>query len=102
MLPIWLVYLDKFVRRFQGSKLERARDLFEQALDGCPKADASPLFLLYAKLEEEHGLMRNAMAVYQRAVSKIALEKKQEMYNVYIAKAAEYADHHMPIAHVHV
>ena len=90
VLPIWLQYLTKFVGRFKGSKLERARDLFEQALDKCP-SDVSPqIFLLYAKLEEEHGLMRNAMAIYQRAVEAVALEKKAEVYNVYIAKAAEY------------
>lgn len=28
--PIWVEYLEKFVERYGGSKLERARDLFEQ------------------------------------------------------------------------
>jgi pre-mRNA-splicing factor SYF1 len=28
--PIWKQYLDKFVARYAGTKLERARDLFEQ------------------------------------------------------------------------
>lgn len=28
--PIWVVYLERFVERYGGSKLERARDLFEQ------------------------------------------------------------------------
>ena len=86
---IWLVYLTKFVSRFGGAKLERARDLFEQALEGCPPSDSMQLYLLYAKLEEEHGLMRNAMAVYQRAVDSVALDKKLDVYNIYIAKAAE-------------
>ena len=54
------------------SKLERARDLFEQALDKCPSDVSAQIFLLYAKLEEEHGLMRNAMAIYQRAVEAVA------------------------------
>ena len=44
----------------------------------------------YAKLEEEHGLMRNAMAVYQRAVETVVIDKRHELYNMYIAKAAEY------------
>lgn len=30
--PIWSMYLNKFVSRYGGKKLERARDLFEQAL----------------------------------------------------------------------
>ena len=90
MLAIWLVYLDKFVSRFGGAKLERARDLFEQALDGCPSDQAHKLYMLYAKLEEEHGLMRNAMSVYQRAVESVSIENRYELYNLYIAKAAEY------------
>lgn len=33
--PIWIVYLERFVDRYGGSKLERARDLFEQVVS-CP------------------------------------------------------------------
>lgn len=33
---IWNTYLTKFIDRYGGKKLERARDLFEQALDKCP------------------------------------------------------------------
>ena len=29
---IWLAYLQQFVKRYGGDKLERARDLFKQAL----------------------------------------------------------------------
>lgn len=30
---IWTTYLSKFVKRYGGKKLERARDLFEQAVE---------------------------------------------------------------------
>lgn len=30
---IWRAYLSQFVQRYGGTKLERARDLFRQALD---------------------------------------------------------------------
>lgn len=63
---IWNTYLTKFLKRYGGTKLERARDLFEQCLDGCPPQFAKHLYLLYAKLEEEHGMARHAMAVYER------------------------------------
>jgi pre-mRNA-splicing factor SYF1 len=53
---IWNIYLSKFVKRYAGKKLERARDLFEQALENCPEKFCKVLFLMYAKLEEEHGL----------------------------------------------
>lgn len=35
---IWLAYLQQFVKRYEGTKLERARDLFRQALSqvGAP------------------------------------------------------------------
>ena len=33
---IWNTYLMKFIKRYGGSKLERARDLFEQCLENCP------------------------------------------------------------------
>jgi hypothetical protein len=32
--PIWAAYLKAFVERYGGTKLERARDLFESALEG--------------------------------------------------------------------
>lgn len=30
---LWQTYLSQFVQRYRGSKLERARDLFRQAID---------------------------------------------------------------------
>jgi pre-mRNA-splicing factor SYF1 len=33
---IWNTYLTKFLKRYGGTKLERARDLFEQCLEKCP------------------------------------------------------------------
>lgn len=66
VFDIWNTYLTKFLKRYQGAKLERARDLFEQCLENCPPDLAKCFYLLYAKLEEEHGLARHAMAVYER------------------------------------
>ncbi|KAF4518796.1 hypothetical protein B566_EDAN005417 [Ephemera danica] len=86
---IWNTYLTKFLNRYGGTKLERARDLFEQCLDGCPATFAKTLYLLYAKLEEEHGLARHAMAVYERATQAVTPEEQFELFNIYINKAAE-------------
>ncbi|KAF7984981.1 hypothetical protein HWV62_9944 [Athelia sp. TMB] len=84
---IWNIYLGKFVKRYGGAKLERARDLFEQALEKCPAKSCKPLFLMYAQLEEEHGLAKRAMAIYDRATQVVADEAKFEMFTIYIAKA---------------
>ncbi|XP_064395800.1 pre-mRNA-splicing factor SYF1-like [Halichondria panicea] len=86
---IWNTYLTKFIKRYGGKKLERARDLFEQALDGCPAKFAKPLYLLYAQLEEDHGLARHAMAVYDRATKAVTPDEQFEMFNIYLKRAAE-------------
>lgn len=86
---IWSTYLTKFISRYGGRKLERARDLFEQALDGCPPKYAKTLYLLYAQLEEEWGLARHAMAVYDRATRAVEPAQQYDMFNIYIKRAAE-------------
>ncbi|CAG8634968.1 6472_t:CDS:10 [Paraglomus brasilianum] len=85
---IWNTYLTKFIKRYGGSKLERARDLFEQALEKCPPKFAKPLYLMYGKLEEDYGLARHAMRIYDRATSAVSDEDRFEMFNFYIAKAS--------------
>jgi len=86
---IWNTYLSEFLARYGGTKLERARDLFEQCLENCPEKYARNIFLLYAKLEEEHGLARHAMAVYDRAVASVEKKDQFEVFNIYLRKAAE-------------
>jgi len=85
---IWNIYLSKFVKRYGGSKLERARDLFEQALEKCPAKFCKSIFLMYAQLEEEHGLAKRAMSIYERATEVVIDEDKFEMFLVYLAKAS--------------
>ena len=82
-----------------GKKLERARDLFEQCLDSCPAKNAKGIFfnccvpkettvicfcvafyLLYVKLEEQYGLARHAMSVYERATSALPNDEKLEVH----------------------
>lgn len=97
---IWNIYLSKFVKRYVcifgfifgndvplsnlqhlqgGAKLERARDLFEQALEKCPEKFCKPIFLMYAKLEEEHGLAKRAMDIYDRATQVVEDKDKFEV-----------------------
>ncbi|KAI0950263.1 hypothetical protein AcW1_005973 [Taiwanofungus camphoratus] len=84
---IWNIYLAKFVKRYGGSKVERARDLFEQALEKCPPKSCKSIFLMYAAYEEEFGLAKRAMSVYDRATSVVQDEDKFELFTIYIAKA---------------
>ncbi len=89
-MELWLPYLTKFVARYGGSKLERARDLFEQALDGCPAESSYEIFVRYARFEEEFGLARNALSVYDRAAASVEPERRLDVYEAYLAKAAEF------------
>lgn len=86
---IWNTYLSKFIKRYGGDKLERTRDLFEQCLEKCPPKFAKNLFLMYAKLEEDFGLSRHAMTVYERATSAVLKDEQFDVYNIYIKRAAE-------------
>uniref|UniRef100_A0A914VZD4 Pre-mRNA-splicing factor SYF1 n=2 Tax=Plectus sambesii TaxID=2011161 RepID=A0A914VZD4_9BILA len=86
---IWNTYLTKFIKRYGGKKLERARDLFEQCLESCPAKFTKNLYLLYAKLEEEHGLARHAMNIYNRATRAVEKDEMYAVFNIYIKKAAE-------------
>lgn len=97
---VWVVYLRKFVRRYGHSKLERTRDLFEQALKALPMkrsgnnqlmpSDAARMiYFLYAKMEEEHGLARRAMSIYARAAKEVRPNQQAGVYRVYVVKACE-------------
>ncbi|KAL4450099.1 hypothetical protein ABPG77_010768 [Micractinium sp. CCAP 211/92] len=87
---IWTAYLTQFVQRYGGKKVERARDLFRQAIDEAPPEESRPLFLAFAKYEEEHGLARNAMQIYDQAVKKVPESERLALYDIYIARASEF------------
>ncbi|KAK6151987.1 hypothetical protein DH2020_014622 [Rehmannia glutinosa] len=86
---IWVTYLSKFVKRYGKSKLERARELFEHAVEMAPADSVKPLYLQYAKLEEDFGLAKRAMRVYDQAAKAVPPNEKLGMYEIYIARATE-------------
>jgi len=83
---IWNLYLTKAVDR--QISIERLRDLFEQAVEECPPTFAKVLYLMYGNLEEERGLARHAMRIYERATRAVSDEDRYEMFNFYITKSA--------------
>ncbi|KAL6206953.1 hypothetical protein ACLB2K_024198 [Fragaria x ananassa] len=86
---IWITYLSKFVKRYGKNKLERARLLFEDAVKAAPADAKKPLYLQFAKLEEDYGLAKRAMKVYDEATKAVPNNEKLSMYEIYIARAAE-------------
>ncbi|RVX75071.1 Pre-mRNA-splicing factor syf1 [Exophiala mesophila] len=83
---LWNLYLTKAMDRKIG--IERLRDLFEQAVENCPPEFAKSIYLMYGKLEEERGLARSAMRVYERATRAVADKDKFDMFEFYISKSA--------------
>ena len=43
--------------------------------------DCAAIYLLYARLEEEHGLARHAMEIYDRATRAVQPEDQYEVFN---------------------
>ncbi|WCJ42630.1 Pre-mRNA-splicing factor SYF1 [Euphorbia peplus] len=75
---IWVIYLSKLVKRYGKTKLERARELYEHAIEMTPADAVKPLFLQYAKLEENYGLTKG-MKVYDQATKALPNNEKLEM-----------------------
>ncbi|KAL2153328.1 hypothetical protein VTH82DRAFT_4483 [Thermothelomyces myriococcoides] len=83
---LWNLYLTKAIDR--RISIERLRDLFEQAITDCPPKFAKVLYLMYGNLEEERGLARHAMRIYERATRAVSDEDRADMFNFYITKSA--------------
>lgn len=83
---LWNLYLTKAVDR--KISIERLRDLFEQAVEDCPPKFAKVIYLMYGNLEEERGLARHAMRIYERATRAVSDDDRADMFNFYITKSA--------------
>eukprot|EP00475_Leptophrys_vorax_P005248 TRINITY_DN13184_c0_g1_i2.p1 TRINITY_DN13184_c0_g1~~TRINITY_DN13184_c0_g1_i2.p1 ORF type:complete len:259 (-),score=89.54 TRINITY_DN13184_c0_g1_i2:51-827(-) len=81
-----------FVKRYGKSKIDRARELFEDAIKSIPTHvdELKGFFVLYADAEEKFGLARNALKILDRACDSVPQNQQFEMYQIYIAKAGEY------------
>ena len=93
---IWVTYISKFVaylskfgEKYRGIKMERGRDIFERAIVDAPAELVKPLYLEYAKMEEDYGLAYRIMAVYDKATKAVPPNEKLGMYTTYIIKAAQ-------------
>ncbi|BFG30641.1 hypothetical protein CerSpe_169140 [Prunus speciosa] len=86
---IWVTYLSKFVKRYGKKELERARQLFEDAVQAEPADAKKPLYLQFANLEEDYGLAKRSMKIYDEATKAVPNHEKLSMYEIYIARAAE-------------
>ena len=56
----------------------------------APAELSKPLFLQYAALEEQHGMARSAMEVYDRAVQTVPQDERLSIYDQYLARASTF------------
>jgi pre-mRNA-splicing factor SYF1 len=91
-VPLWSTYLEMFVKRYGKTKIDRARELFEDAIKSIPSHvdELKGFFILYADVEEQYGLARNALRIYDRSCDMVPTQHQFEMYQIYIAKAGEF------------
>jgi pre-mRNA-splicing factor SYF1 len=83
---LWNIYLPKFIARHAAARLERVRDLFDQALASCPPKYAKHFYLMLLAVEERHGLARSALRVLEAAVKAVPFEDKLAMYQLHLKK----------------
>ncbi|KAG6972991.1 hypothetical protein JG688_00003719 [Phytophthora aleatoria] len=87
---LWQTYLTKFVKRYAGTKMERTRDLFEQAIRAAPAKSVRGFYEKFADFEEQHGMLRNVMTIYERASDAVPDDDKLSIYEKYIKKAQKF------------
>jgi pre-mRNA-splicing factor SYF1 len=87
---LWKEYLQAFETRYEGAKVHRMRELFDRCLENCPVEDCSTFFLLYGKFEEQFGLTKRALGVYEKMCTTIPANEKLSAYQLYIAKTIKY------------
>jgi pre-mRNA-splicing factor SYF1 len=88
--PVWSEYLKQFHERYGGTKIERSRELFERCLEDCPEEFVGEYLMSYAALEDEHGLAKRALGVYERCAKLVPDKEKLAAYQLYIAKAEAF------------
>ncbi|CAJ1942940.1 unnamed protein product [Cylindrotheca closterium] len=87
---VWKAYLDAFLKRYGGDKVERTRDLFQRCLEASPPEESVEFFLMNGSFEEEHGLARRALGVYKQMCENVPPSEKFEAYQLFIAKTIKY------------
>jgi tetratricopeptide (TPR) repeat protein len=87
---LWKAYLTAFLQRYRGTKVERARNLFQRCLDDCPAEECAEFFMMNGEFEEEYGLMKRALSVYRNMCEKVTAAEKYTAYQLFIVKTIKY------------
>ena len=89
MLIMWIVSFTIFFAHKFSSNLIVTYWFDSMIVEQAPVEFVKPLYLQYAKLEEDFGLAKRAMGVYDQATKAVPASEQLSMYEIYIARAAE-------------
>jgi pre-mRNA-splicing factor SYF1 len=87
---LWRAYIKAFLQRYKGTKIERARSMFERCLENCPSEECAEFCMMNGEFEEEYGLTNRALSVYQNMCEKVPSDEKYTAYQLFIAKTVKY------------
>mmetsp|Transcript_1297 Transcript_1297/g.1970 ORF Transcript_1297/g.1970 Transcript_1297/m.1970 type:complete len:1054 (+) Transcript_1297:27-3188(+) len=91
---LWKFYLETFLKRYEGTKVERVRELFRRCLDPstCPAEECAEFFLLQGEFEEQYGLVKRALQVYRTMCGQVPPNTKEQYtaYQLYATKTTQY------------
>jgi pre-mRNA-splicing factor SYF1 len=87
---LWKSYLDSFMGRYSGTKIERTRHLFQRCLANCPPEHCIEFYLMQGEFEETYGLTKRALSVYREMCEKVENKEKYAAYQLYILKTTQH------------
>jgi pre-mRNA-splicing factor SYF1 len=87
---LWKTYIDAFIQRYQGTKVERVRNLFSRCLEHCPSSDCAEFFMIHGQYEEQYGLSKRALSVYKDMCEKVPVEDMYTAYQILITKTIKH------------
>eukprot|EP00746_Dinoflagellata_sp_MGD_P159236 gnl/MRDRNA2_/MRDRNA2_86657_c0_seq1.p1 gnl/MRDRNA2_/MRDRNA2_86657_c0~~gnl/MRDRNA2_/MRDRNA2_86657_c0_seq1.p1 ORF type:complete len:721 (-),score=7.07 gnl/MRDRNA2_/MRDRNA2_86657_c0_seq1:481-2643(-) len=90
-MDIWQIYLLHFMNVYKGTRRERTREIFEQALISIPYEGRKMIYLLYAYFEETFGTAERSILLYKRSARSVPREARLELYNICVEKTYRYS-----------
>lgn len=87
VFEIWNIYLTKALKRLS---VERMRDLFDHALEGCPPELAKTIIILYSQFEEDNGSIQRSAKLLERGIAMVDLQSKPELLELLVHKTSEH------------
>jgi pre-mRNA-splicing factor SYF1 len=87
---LWKAYINTFLKRYKGTKVERARNIFQRCLENCPAEECAEFYMLNGEFEEEYGLTKRSLSVYKDMCDNVPSADKYIAYQLFITKTIKY------------